>query len=131
MELQFEKLAKQILGEGIGEEGAGASASAAHERHKAEQQSYAANRSGDSRGHSIVWGKSHGRPGGYDEPDYPDAPKQQFYLSRDGGKNFVFGKDKLTGKPKIVSFNSLDKARSLVSKFPGAQIVDQNGNPIE
>ena len=47
MELQFEKLAKQILGEGIGEEGAGASASAAHERHKAEQQSYAANRSND------------------------------------------------------------------------------------
>ena len=129
MELQFEKLAKQILGEGIGEEGAGASASAAHERHKAEQQSYAANRSGDSRGHSIVWGKSHGRRGGYDEPDYPDAPKQKLYLSRNG--KFVFGKDRLTGKPKIVSFNSLDKARSLVSKFPGAQIVDQNGNPIE
>jgi len=130
MELQFEKLAKQILGEGIGEEGAGASASAAHERHKAEQQSYAANRSNDSRGHSIVWGKSYGRKGGYDEPDYPDEPKQKFYLSRDG-KNFVFGKDRLTGKSKIVSFNSLDKARSLVSKFPGAQIVDGNLKPIE
>lgn len=129
MELQFEKLAKQVLGEGIGEEGAGASASAAHERHKAEQQSYAANRSGDSRGHSIVWGKSYGRRGGYDEPDYPDEPKQKFYLSRDG--KFVFGKDRLTGERKIVSFNSLDKARSLVSRFPRARIVDQYKNPIE
>jgi hypothetical protein len=131
MELQFEKLANQILGEGIGEPGAGASASAAHERHKAEQQGYGANRSNYGRGHSIVWGKSHGREGGYGDHDDVGETKQSYYLSRDGGKNFVFGKDKLTGKPKLVSFNSLDKARSLVSKFPGAQIVDGNGNPVE
>lgn len=85
MELQFEKLAKQILGEGIGEEGAGASASAAHERHKAEQQSYAANRSYVPRS----------RPGGYGDPSAKTAGEQIFFTK--GQRNKVWNAAKSSG----------------------------------